>query len=198
LKKSEAVRIAIFASGGGSNAHQIIRQFDTADCGEVVLVCTNNPKAGVIAIAEAAGIPVRILTREIYQDAQSLGDLLAEFRTDLLVLAGYLKLIPAGLVALYPKRIVNIHPALLPKFGGKGMYGMNVHRAVINAGEKRSGMTIHYIDERYDEGEILLQKSLAVKAKWSPEQLQKAVLRLEHRYFPEVIENLCKNLQKKP
>ena len=117
------------------------------------------------------------------------------YRIDLLILAGYLKKIPDKLVDSYPKRIVNIHPSLLPAYGGKGMYGSRVHRAVLEAGEKQSGITIHYVNEQYDEGEVIFQETLSIDPEWKIEELQGAIHALEHTYFPQVIENICKNIQ---
>ncbi|GAB4415708.1 MAG: phosphoribosylglycinamide formyltransferase [Bacteroidia bacterium] len=187
------VRIAIFASGDGSNARRLLEHFQHSDAGSIRLLASNNPASGIFDLGQAHGVPAELLRS--HRDGDYLAAVLAAYDIELLVLAGYLKLIPASLVARYPRRIVNIHPALLPAYGGKGMYGMNVHRAVITNGERRSGITIHFIDEDYDRGEICFQQSLAVDPHWSAQDLQQAVLHLEHQYFPEVVEKVCRELR---
>ncbi len=192
-----STRIAIFASGGGSNAEAIARHIQSIDGIEIALICTNNPSAGVIDRAKRLGIPCEVLHKTQYRDGAFMQQLMEANTIDLIVLAGYLKLIPSAFTRHYDHRIVNIHPALLPAYGGKGMYGMNVHKAVISSGEKASGMTIHYVNEVYDEGEIIFQAQLLVEKGWSPEDLQQAVLKLEHKYFPTIVEEIAKNLKLK-
>lgn len=194
-----AVRIAIFASGGGSNARTILDYFAQPDRpGEIVALYTNNPRAGVWQFGPDYGIPVEGLSRQEYQDGASLLARLDAHQVDLIVLAGYLKLVPPAVIAAYPKRILNIHPALLPYYGGRGMYGMHIHRAVIAAGEQQSGLTIHYVNEVYDQGEIIFQHRLSIEENWTPEDLQRAILAQEHTHFPRVIEEVCHKLQLSP
>ncbi|RMG57163.1 MAG: phosphoribosylglycinamide formyltransferase [Bacteroidetes bacterium] len=192
---SRPTRIAIFASGGGSNAKLLLERFQGHDAAEVVLLVTNNPQSGVWAFGPDFGVPVQGLEGRQYQEGSYLLDLLQTYQIDLIVLAGYLKLVPEAVVKAYPRRILNIHPALLPSYGGKGMYGMNVHRAVIAHQEPQSGITIHYVNEVYDQGEILFQASVAIEADWSPEDLQRAVQQLEHQHFFSIVEKVARDLQ---
>lgn len=183
-------RIAIFASGGGSNALKIMEYFANNDTIEVALVISNKSKAGVLEKAERQNVPSLIINRKSFYETE---DLLAELQSrkiDFIALAGFLWLIPTYLVNAFPNRIVNIHPALLPKYGGKGMYGMNVHRAVYAAKEPISGMTIHFVNAKYDEGNIIFQAECELSAQDTPEQIAKKVLTLEHQYFPKVIEKV--------
>ncbi|MEX1002459.1 MAG: phosphoribosylglycinamide formyltransferase [Crocinitomicaceae bacterium] len=184
-------RIAIFASGGGSNAEAIICHFKKVAEADIHLIITNNPNAGVIERAKKHGISYYVHSHE-EADSGHILQLLQSNAIDFIVLAGYLKKIHPDLIQAYPHKIVNIHPALLPKFGGKGMYGMHVHRAVVDAGEKKSGATIHYVNEAYDEGAIIEQHSCAIEKDETPEEVQKKVLELEHRYYPACIEQLIK------
>jgi phosphoribosylglycinamide formyltransferase-1 len=193
----DPVRMAIFASGGGSNARVLEAWFSgpAAASGVPALYVTNNPHSGVVAQGTAAGVPVVVTGRGRHSDGAWLVSLLESHGIGLIVLAGYLKRVPEAVVARYPGRILNLHPALLPKFGGKGMYGMNVHKAVISSGEKQSGITIHYVNERYDEGEILFQAAADIPEGTSPEQLQRMVQALEHEHFPRIVEKVCKKLR---
>lgn len=181
--------IAIFASGGGSNAEVIIEHFVDSDTAQIALIVTNNANAFVIERAKNHEIPCFLHSKE---DADNgvLVATMSEFEIKFIVLAGYLKRIHPDLIANFSNKIVNIHPALLPKFGGKGMYGMNVHRAVVEANEKTSGITIHYVNENYDEGNIIEQHECIIPPNSSPEQVQKLVLELEHQYFAQSIEML--------
>lgn len=181
--------IAIFASGGGSNAESILEYFSAHEEISVSLIMTNNPHAGVIARAHRWQVPCIVLNKKHYRDGGFLAVLMQQYQIDLIALAGYLKLIPGKLIEAFPNTILNIHPALLPKFGGKGMYGMNVHKAVISSGETHSGMTIHRVNERYDEGEILFQAKVAIQPGWDAETLQKEVLKLEHKHYAQIIED---------
>ncbi|MEZ4772874.1 MAG: phosphoribosylglycinamide formyltransferase [Bacteroidia bacterium] len=194
MAASSPIRIAIFASGGGSNAKTILTRFQEYPEGEVVLLVTNNPESGVVHFGEEFSVPVEILTREKFSDGTYLNALMQRYHIDLIVLAGYLKLIPAQTVSQFPQRILNIHPALLPAYGGRGMYGMNIHKNVIKDGASHSGITIHFVNEVYDQGEIVFQEAIAVDKNWSPEDLQKEVQKLEHQYFSEVIKKVCENL----
>lgn len=182
------IRLAIFASGGGSNALSIIRHFEKVKDIAVVYVLSNNPNPGVFRHAESFGIEYRCFGPEERDNPELLGEALQSRQIDYIVLAGYMKKIPGFLLEAYPDRILNIHPALLPSFGGKGMYGMNVHRAVIEAGAKQSGISIHLVNEEYDRGAILFQQSLEVHPQDTAESLAKRVLELEHRYYPQIIE----------
>ncbi len=195
-KCSSPIAIAIFASGRGSNAKNIINHFKTSDIVKCSLLCTDNPRSGVFALAKEHSLPVLFIEKEYLGDGSYLIDKLQQYAIDIVVLAGYLKLIPSELVASYARRIINIHPALLPAYGGKGMYGINVHEAVIKAGEKISGITIHYVDPQYDRGEIIFQKELLINAKWSANELRKEVLALEHTFYPIIIEEICNKLVK--
>jgi len=183
-------QIAIFASGNGSNAEAIIAHFKSHPQVKVALVVTNNPEAGVIKIAHSNKIISAIINKTALNDPEILGRLLTALNIDLIVLAGFLQLVPAYLLQRYPKSIINIHPALLPKHGGQGMYGIKVHQAVLAARDVETGITIHYVNEHYDEGEVILQKHIAVDATDTPETLAGKVLQLEHEWFPKTIEKL--------
>lgn len=182
-------RIAIFASGSGTNAQRLMEHFATNPVAQVVLVVSDQPKAGVIQRAWDMGVPSYLFGAAQLRDGTLLREL-RDQRIDLLVLAGFMRLIPAELVQAFPQRILNIHPALLPKYGGKGMYGMHVHRAVIAAGETESGITIHYVNERYDEGEQLLQVKCPVLPDDTPESLAERIHGLEHAHYPGVVERV--------
>lgn len=185
-------RIAIFASGAGSNAKALIEYFELHHSAQVTLVVSNNPKAGVISIAHDHGVETMVIDREHYSDGKTVVQSLRDRGIDLVVLAGFLWLIPKELVAAYPNRIVNIHPSLLPKFGGKGMYGKHVHEAVIAAGEKESGITIHFVNEQFDEGAHIAQYSCPVLPEDNAESLASRIHGLEHRYFASVVEQLIR------
>lgn len=183
--------IAIFASGDGSNAENIIRYFaERPLSGKVELVICNRPGAGVIARAEALGVPVRVMTREEISDSEVMLRLLDDYHVDLIVLAGFLLMIPGFITSRYSGRIVNIHPSLLPAYGGKGMYGRRVHEAVIAAGEKVSGVTIHYVTDVYDEGRIIFQAETEVTPDDTPATLEAKVRALELAHFPRIIDGL--------
>lgn len=191
------INIAIFASGAGSNARKIIEHFNTAGntVARVVLVLCNKPGAGVLAIADEAGIPSLLINRaEFLQGGAYLSDL-REKKVNLLVLAGFLWKIPDALIDAYPRAIVNIHPALLPEFGGKGMYGQHVHEAVITAGRMESGITIHYVDGHYDNGDIIFQAKCEVSGNDTPSTLAKRIHSLEHLHYPGVIEKIAAGLK---
>ncbi|MFT5823147.1 MAG: phosphoribosylglycinamide formyltransferase-1 [Crocinitomix sp.] len=185
--------IAIFASGGGSNAEVIIDHFKNSDAANIALIVTNKANAHVIERAKNHDIPYYIHSNEDI-DNGNLVNKMKVFEIDFIVLAGYLKRIHPDLISDFPNKMVNIHPALLPKFGGKGMYGMHVHRAVVQAQEKTTGITIHYVNENYDEGNIIEQHVCLIEANANPEAVQKQVLELEHKYFAQSIEMLVRNL----
>lgn len=184
------VRLAIFASGSGSNAETIIHFFSSENRLEVGIIISNRPEAQVHQRAARLGIVSLTLSRETLTDGQALVQILKNKGIDFIILAGYLLKIPAELISAFPNRIVNIHPALLPKFGGKGMYGNNVHQAVVDAKEKESGITIHLVNENYDEGSIVFQAKCPVFSEDSAEDVAAKVHTLEYRHYPEVIGQL--------
>ncbi len=186
-------RIAIFASGGGSNAEAIINHFKDVDSITVSLIVTNKSDAGIIKRANNHGIPFLVITKSELKNQDFLLTKLKGDKIDFIVLAGFLLLIPSYLVEAYPQKIVNIHPALLPAYGGKGMYGMNVHRAVKENEEEMSGMTIHYVNQAYDEGKHIFQASIKIDATDTAEEIAGKVLKLEHKYYSKVIDYLLKS-----
>ena len=183
-------KIAIFASGSGSNAEQIALYFAQNANVEVALIFSNNPKAGVIERARRLHIPVVLFDKKTFYDTPKIIQILQNEQIDLIVLAGFMMLIPEALVKAFPNKIVNIHPALLPKFGGQGMYGHFVHQAVVAAGENESGITIHYVNEHYDEGTIIFQAKCPVLPTDTPDDVAQKIHVLEHRHYPEIIEKL--------
>lgn len=184
--------IAIFASGSGSNAQAIMEHFSGRSDGRVALVLSNKAEAYVLERAQKFGVPTHIFSGKRLREApREVIDVLQKHQIDLVVLAGFMLLVPPELVAAYPDKIVNIHPALLPKYGGKGMYGHHVHQAVVAAGERQSGITIHRVNERYDDGAILCQATVALTSSDTPETVAQKIHHLEHRYFPIVVEQLC-------
>lgn len=188
--------IAIFASGTGSNARKIIEYFKNKADIEVRLVLSNRKSAPVLDMARSHGISTLTFDRKSFYETEGLLEQLHQYQTDLIVLAGFLWLVPPYLVRAYTGKIVNIHPALLPKYGGHGMYGRHVHEAVKQAGEKESGITIHYVNEAYDEGDIIFQASCRLQAEDEPEMIAKRVLKLEHEHFAPVIEQLIAKQQR--
>ncbi|MDL2266036.1 phosphoribosylglycinamide formyltransferase [Parabacteroides sp. OttesenSCG-928-G21] len=182
--------IAILASGSGSNAENIARYFADNKNINVSVILSNNPRAGVHARANTLGIPSFTFTREEFVEATPILKKLAEYHIDLIVLAGFMNKISEPLLKAFPGKIINIHPALLPKHGGKGMYGMHVHEAVVAAKEKESGITIHYINENYDEGATIFQATCPVEPTDTPEEVANKVHALEYLHFPKVIEKL--------
>jgi len=183
-------KIAIFASGSGTNMERIASFFAENPNVEVSLVVCNNPMAGVIQRAERLGIPVEMIDRKSFYDTDSLTQKLKYLKIDLVVLAGFLWLVPNHLLKAFPDRIINIHPALLPSYGGKGMYGEKVHQAVIAAKERFSGITIHYVNEQYDEGAVIFQEKIELVADETPESLASRIHELEYLHFPRVIDRL--------
>lgn len=182
-------KIAIFASGGGSNAREIMRYFEHHTQIEVALLVSNKAEAGVLDIADSYAIPTLLISKKGFYESNEILESLTDYSIDFIVLAGFLWLIPSYLVTAYPNQIVNIHPALLPKYGGKGMYGHHVHEAVKAANESVSGMTIHYVNAHYDEGNIIYQATCALDAADSVGEIAAKVLALEHQYFSKVIES---------
>lgn len=188
--------ITILASGTGSNAREILRYLKDRPEANVGLIISNRSDAGVLDIAAEHHVPTVVLTKAELNDPDYLLPLLKEHNTDLIVLAGFLLLIPAYLTKAYTDKIVNIHPALLPKFGGKGMYGQHVHQAVKDAQETETGITIHFVNEYYDEGRVIFQASTPVLSTDSADDIAQKVHQLEHRHFPEVVYNLLLNMGK--
>lgn len=183
-------RIAIFASGSGSNAQKIIEHFQDKPDIEVSLVLSNNAKAYVLERASDLGVPSYVFDRQLFYETNQVHDILRDIGIDLIILAGFLWLVPSNLLKSWNRRIVNIHPALLPKFGGKGMYGDRVHKAVISAREKETGITIHYVNEVYDDGEIIFQEKFKILPGDTAESIAERIHVLEHKHFPEVIERI--------
>jgi phosphoribosylglycinamide formyltransferase-1 len=187
------MNIAIFASGTGTNAQQIIGHFATRPSIGVALIVCNKPGAGVLSIASEKNIPTLLVEKDRYLNGDHYLDDLKRYDIGFIVLAGFLWKLPPQLIKAYPNKIINIHPALLPKFGGKGMYGKHVHEAVLAAKEKESGITIHYVDELYDHGGIIFQATCRVDEKDTPESLAGKIHTLEHAHYPTVIENIIIN-----
>lgn len=186
-------RIAIFASGSGTNAEKIINYFQDSDLARVIVVFTNNKDAGVIQRARKYGISCFVVSQQELQNGAVLKKL-KDARIDLVALAGFLKKIPSEMVLAFDGRMVNIHPALLPDYGGDGMFGLNVHKAVVENEESETGITIHLVSENYDEGEILFQETIEIDADDAPEDVAYKVQQLEHKHYPEVIEWLLNQL----
>ncbi|MGO3655083.1 MAG: phosphoribosylglycinamide formyltransferase, partial [Sphingobacterium sp.] len=185
-------RIAIFASGSGSNAQKIMEYFKYSDSAEVALVLSNNTDAYVLQRADNFEIPTHIFDRNEFYQTNKVVDLLKRLDVDLVVLAGFLWLVPENLLKSFPNKIINIHPALLPKHGGKGMYGDRVHQAVLDAGEEEHGITIHFVNENFDEGEIIYQARFRVESGDSLEIIKFNGQQLEHQHYPKIIDNLLK------
>lgn len=183
-------RIAIFASGAGSNAQKIIDYFRNHASVQVALIVCNKPGAGVLTIAERENIPYILIEKEKFFRGNAYVDELKEAGITFIVLAGFLWKVPSALIAAFPQKIINIHPALLPKYGGKGMYGAFVHEAVKLAGDKESGITIHYVDEEYDHGNTIFQISCIVDENDTPASIAEKVHALEHAHFPAIIEKV--------
>lgn len=188
-------RIAIFASGSGSNAQKIMEHFKRNAEAEVVLVLTNNPQAYVLQRSDNFEIPSHIFTRREFYDTDEVIKLLKNLQVDLVVLAGFLWLVPVSLLKAFPNKIINLHPALLPKYGGKGMYGDHVHKAVLAAKDEESGITIHFVSENFDEGEIIHQSRFKIDPDDNLEVVKFKGQQLEHQHFPRVIESLLKKMK---
>ena len=182
-------KILLFASGTGSNVENIIQYFKNNADVIIVGVFTNNPNAKVLDKAKNHNVPTLIFNREELSEGFVL-DKMAELKPDLIVLAGFLWKMPEQIVAAYPNKIINIHPALLPKYGGKGMYGIKVHQTVLDNKENETGITIHYVNEHYDEGEFIFQQKVNIEDCISPEDIVAKVHELEHKHFTEIIEKL--------
>lgn len=188
-------QIAVFASGNGSNAENIIRYFngddgrsDTGRGARVALVVCNRPEAPVIDRARRLGVPVRVVTRALFNDPAAMSAMLDEFAVDAVVLAGFLLMVPAFMTARYAGRMINIHPSLLPKFGGKGMYGRHVHEAVVAAGETETGITVHLVSDTCDGGDIIFRATTPVNPADTPADVEAKVHALERAHFPAAID----------
>ncbi len=180
----------MFASGSGTNAENLIRYFSNSDIAKVELVLCNNPATGVLERAKNLGVPFYLFNRKDFSESTVILNQLLEKEIDLIVLAGFLWLIPKNIITSFGKKIINIHPALLPGFGGKGFYGMNVHQAVIDSKSLLSGITIHYVNEKFDEGEIVFQAACHINKEDTAESLAQKIHELEYRYFPVVVEKV--------
>ncbi|TAE18528.1 MAG: phosphoribosylglycinamide formyltransferase [Bacteroidetes bacterium] len=181
-------RIAVFVSGSGSNAENIVQHFRQTQTGEVALMVCNNPTAFALQRATRLQVPALVIDKKTFQQKQTLLEILQAQRIDWVVLAGFLLLVPPYLLEAYPQRVINLHPALLPKYGGKGMYGMHVHEAVVANHETETGITIHYANEHYDEGQIILQAKCALDTSDTPETVAQKIHELEYAHFPKAIE----------
>ena len=188
-------RIAIFASGSGSNAQKIMEHFKRSHEVEVALILTNNSEAYVLQRADNFEIPSHVFDKKEFYNSNHIVTLLKTLNIDLVVLAGFLWLIPENLLSAFPNKIINIHPSLLPKYGGKGMYGDHVHQAVLNAEEQESGITIHFVNSEFDEGEIIHQSKFKIEKNDDLKMIKFKIQQLEHLHFPRVIENLLKKMK---
>lgn len=186
--------IAILASGSGTNAENIIRYFQVKKSASVALVLTNRRDAFVLERARGLGVPYCFFPKDEWEHGGAILSVLEEHGVDFVVLAGFLARVPEAILHVYPGRIINIHPSLLPKFGGKGMYGNRVHEAVLAAGEVESGITIHYINEHYDEGDVIRQVRCPVLPEDTPEELACRIHALEYEVYPEVIDQLLSEI----
>jgi len=186
------IRIAILASGSGSNAENIFNYFSQREDIQISLIISNKAEAYVLQRAERLGVPSFFMSKSELSDTDSVLSVFRKYSIDFVVLAGYLLRIPDGLIKTYPNRIINIHPALLPKFGGKGMYGEKVHRTVVESGERESGITIHYVNENYDEGSIVFQAKCPVLEEDTPDEVAKRVHELEYKHYPSVIDQIIR------
>ncbi len=191
---SSMTNLAVFISGNGSNAQAIAKYFDGHDQIAVRILVSNNATSSILPWFEEKGIQTLVIQNEDLKHETMLPENLRSAKIDCIILAGFLRKIPTHLIAAFPNRIINIHPALLPKFGGLGMYGIHVHQAVIDSGEKETGITIHLVNQNYDEGKILAQYSLAVPDGVNAHSLQSLVQELEHKYYPLEIEKYIKNV----
>ncbi len=190
------MNIAIFASGSGSNAENIIQYFAARNEVHFPIILSNKQDAGIHERAKRLGVPVICFTSKELKETDNVLNILKEHQIDFIVLAGFLLKVPANLINAYPNKIINIHPALLPKYGGKGMYGSHVHEAVVAAKEKESGITIHYVNEMYDEGQIIFQAKCEVLPSDTADMVAEKVHELEYNFFPKVIEELLTDAKK--
>ena len=196
MSASESIfskKIVVFASGSGSNAENIIRYFQDSGTAEVVSVMSNKPSAKVLDRAQKLNVTALYFDREAFYNTNDVLHILEDTNPDLIVLAGFLWLFPSSILEKFPNKVINLHPALLPKFGGKGMFGNNVHQAVLKNKEKETGITIHYVNEKYDDGQIIFQKAFPISSEETITSLTEKIHELEHRHFPKVIENLLES-----
>ena len=184
--------IAIFASGNGSNCENLIRYFNEMGTSNVSIVISNRPNAPVLKRAANLGVPALYVCKERFNDELAVTQLLSQYEIDFIVLAGFLMLVPAFIVERFAHRMVNIHPSLLPKYGGRGMYGRRVHEAVKASGDRETGITIHWVSSQYDEGDVIAQFSTPLATTDSVEDIERKVRKLEMEHFPETIENVLK------
>ncbi|MCU4174609.1 phosphoribosylglycinamide formyltransferase [Carboxylicivirga sp. N1Y90] len=183
-------KIVLFASGSGSNVENIVNYFKKNETVEIIKVYTNNPKAYVIERCGKLGLPCSIFSRKEFVENLAVLDELKTLKPDLIVLAGFLWLIPKAYVEAFPKQIINIHPALLPKYGGKGMYGSHVHKAVVANNEVESGITIHYVNDKYDEGQVIKQVKCSITREDCADDVAEKVHQLEYSHFPATINEI--------
>ena len=186
-------KIILFASGSGSNVEKICEHFEKEKNVSIELLICNNPNAKVLKKTRSHSVQSLVLDHESFYNSSILKKKILKINPNLIVLAGFLWKIPKDLVEIFPNKIINVHPALLPKFGGKGMYGMNIHNAVIQKKEKKSGITIHYVNKSYDEGEIIFQKAINIKNNETSEELASRILKLEHEFLPKIIRQTLEN-----
>ena len=191
--KLDKKKIILFASGSGSNVEKICEYFEKQENVSVELLICNNLKAKVLLKARKYDINSLIIDQESFYNSSIVLKKILNIQPRLIVLAGFLWKIPKNLIKSFPNKIINIHPALLPKFGGKGMYGMNIHNAVIDKKEKKSGITIHYVNQNYDEGEIIFQKTIDIKKNETSKELSLRIQKQEHEFFPKIIHKILKN-----
>lgn len=190
MTDNQTKHIAIFASGAGSNAQKIIDHFRDSEEVDIALIVCNKPNAGVVTIAEKEQLPVLLIEKDRFFHSDGYLPELQASEIDFIVLAGFLWKIPDVLIHAFPRAIINIHPALLPKYGGKGMYGHHVHQAVLEAGDTESGITIHYVDGKYDNGDIIFQSKCPVMPGDTADLLAERIHKLEHQHYSEVIEKV--------
>ena len=186
-------KIILFASGSGSNAEKICNYFEKKKNVSLELLVCNNPNAKVLKKTNKYFINSMIIDYESFYNSSAVLEKILNINPSLIVLAGFLWKIPEKLIKAFPEKIINIHPALLPKFGGKGMYGINIHNAVIEKKETKSGITIHYVNKNYDEGEVIFQKTIDIKKNETPEELSSRILKLEHNFFPRIINQVLES-----
>lgn len=185
----------MLASGSGSNAENIIRFFKLSKNVKVSYLLSNRPDAYALQRAKALGVNAMVFNRDDFYNNGKVANFLREEQPDLIVLAGFLWLVPQEIIKNFPNRIINIHPALLPKYGGKGMYGDKVHRAIIENGERESGITIHFVNEKYDEGSTIFQARCTISADETASSLAEKIHNLEHEHFPRVIQQVLESLE---
>jgi phosphoribosylglycinamide formyltransferase-1 len=195
ISQKPKFRIAVFASGAGSNAQALIDFFKNSALASIALIVCNKPGAGVISIAEKEGVPVLLIEKEAFFRGDAYLPKLQKEEINFIALAGFLWKIPQPLINAYPKRIVNLHPALLPKYGGKGMYGLFVHEAVLSAGDLETGITIHYVDEHYDNGDVIFQTACPVLPGDDSQDIAGRIHRLEHLHYPKVVEEVLNRME---